>query len=509
MRTKKPFLIALFLCAWTIVSYYLLIRQTDSSNGSNHQTATGTVDARRHRDSLLRQLDRLESNIEEENVIHDVMVKKLIEIIRLKDKKDGAAIAAKVTQLKNVTTKHSNGIDVILVEAKPHPNAIDSLDAPDILDNEIKASNTETELNDIDAPIINRLKELNQRKHDFKGPIIPVVVFACNRISVSNCLDDLVQYRTSAEQFPIIVSQDCNDEPTKKVIESYKDITFMRHPDQSDIFVLPKEKKFKGYYKIARHYGWALNTTFKAGFEYVIIVEDDLNVSPDFFEYFMGTHELLKNDSSLWCVSAWNDNGKSNNIDVSSPELLYRTDFFPGLGWMLTKNLWTELSPKWPKAFWDDWIRQPQQRKERACIRPEISRTRTFGKIGVSNGMFFDKHLRYIKLNEQMVKFTKMNLTHLLKQNYDKQFLNHVYSCPVLTFEEVRRGLVSVKGPVRIQYNTKDQYKRTAKLLGLMDDFKSGVPRTGYLGIVSFYYNNQRVYLAPSSNWRGYDLSWS
>lgn len=34
--------------------------------------------------------------------------------------------------------------------------------------------------------------------------------------------------------------------------------------------------------------------------------------------------------------------------------------------------------------YWDDWIRQPQQRKGRSCIRPEISRTRTFGKIGVS-----------------------------------------------------------------------------------------------------------------------------
>lgn len=50
----------------------------------------------------------------------------------------------------------------------------------------------------------------------------------------------------------------------------------MRQPDQSDIFVLPKEKKFKGYYKISRHYGWALNTTFKAGFESVIIVEGKL-----------------------------------------------------------------------------------------------------------------------------------------------------------------------------------------------------------------------------------------
>lgn len=81
-----------------------------------------------------------------------------------------------------------------------------------------------------------------------------------------------------------------------------------------------------------------------------LVFLDDLNVSPDFYEYFLGTHELLKNDSSLWCVSAWNDNGKGSNIDVNSPELLYRTDFFPGLGWMLRKDLWNELSVKWPKA---------------------------------------------------------------------------------------------------------------------------------------------------------------
>lgn len=41
-----------------------------------------------------------------------------------------------------------------------------------------------------------------------------------------------------------------------------------------------------------------------------------------------------------------------------------------------------------------------------------------------------------------------------------------------MTYEELRRGMISTKDPVRIQYNTKDQYKRTAKLLGLMDDFK-------------------------------------
>jgi len=223
----------------------------------------------------------------------------------------------------------------------------------------------------------------------------------------------------------------------------------------------------------------------------------------------LGTYPLLKVDSSLWCVSAWNDNGKSNLIDLASPHLLYRTDFFPGLGWMLTRKLWLELSPKWPKAYWDDWIRQPEQRKNRACIRPEISRTRTFGKIGVSNGLFFDKHLQYIQLNDKSVPFTKMNLTYLLKDNYDYTFINEVYKSKVISISDLKSNKDLNMEPVRLQYPNRHIYKNTAKMIGLMDDFKSGVPRTGYRGIVTFYFNNRRVYLAPERSWSGYDISWS
>lgn len=41
----------------------------------------------------------------------------------------------------------------------------------------------------------------------FSGTVIPVLVLACNRISVSRCLDQLIQYRPNPDQFPIIVSQ--------------------------------------------------------------------------------------------------------------------------------------------------------------------------------------------------------------------------------------------------------------------------------------------------------------
>jgi len=70
-------------------------------------------------------------------------------------------------------------------------------------------------------------------------------------------------------------------------------------------------------------------------------------VAPDFFEYFLATHKLLKQDSSLWCVSAWNDNGKANVVDTARPDLLYRTDFFPGLGWITR----LKYLPSWRIAF--------------------------------------------------------------------------------------------------------------------------------------------------------------
>lgn len=88
------------------------------------------------------------------------------------------------------------------------------------------------------------------------------------------------------------------------------------------------------------------------------------------------------------------------------------------------------------------------------------------------SGLFFEKHLKFIKLGEEFVDFTKKDLSYLMKDAYDDTFLKHVYETPVVTFEEVRRGQLTIRTPVRIQYNTKDQYRRAAKMLGLMDDFK-------------------------------------
>ena len=115
--------------------------------------------------------------------------------------------------------------------------------------------------------------------------------------------------------------------------------------------------------------------------------------------YFTATAPLLEADPTLLAVSAFNDNGKA--AYHGDPSALHRSDFFPGLGWLLTRKLWAELSAKWPEehGFWDDWLREPAQRKRRSTIRPEVSRSYTFGSKGTSVGQFYRKHLEEIHLN--------------------------------------------------------------------------------------------------------------
>ena len=57
---------------------------------------------------------------------------------------------------------------------------------------------------------------------------------------------------------------------------------------------------------------------------------------------------------------------------------LQRTSYFPGLGWLLTRDLFVnELEGVWPEigwAGWDHWLREPARSKGRDCVTPQIPR---------------------------------------------------------------------------------------------------------------------------------------
>lgn len=138
----------------------------------------------------------------------------------------------------------------------------------------------------------------------------------------------------------------------------------------------------------------------------LLFLEEDLEVAPDFFSYFAAFAPLLEQESSsLMCISAWNDQGQRGR--ASNSTAVYRTDVFPGLGWMLSADVGRELAANWPDKYWDEFLRLPQVRKGRQCLFPEVSRTHTYGEDGASGGQHFDTHLATMLLNTDNIDWSK------------------------------------------------------------------------------------------------------
>ena len=240
-----------------------------------------------------------------------------------------------------------------------------------------------------------------QRQHDKTGEgrgnedlstfdsFTPLLIFTCHRAEyLRETMTQIMKYIPSTLEngigFPVIVSQDGKDGDVADTVQSFQ----KEHNNANNLPVLhwqhdPFRPGIRGgadaYKELAMHYGWALRRVFQ---EFpkatgVIILEEDLRISPDFFAYFARTEPLLQQDQSLLAVSAFNDNGKHEKVRDATRVL--RSDFFPGLGWMMTRRLWDEeLSSKWPQGYWDDWLREPAQRKGRHILRPEVrANTRT------------------------------------------------------------------------------------------------------------------------------------
>jgi hypothetical protein len=202
---------------------------------------------------------------------------------------------------------------------------------------------------------------------------------------------------------------------------------------------------------------------------------------------------------------------------------------------MMSRALWHELKPKWPEAFWDDWLRSDAQRKGRACIRPEVSRNFNFGEKGASNGQFYKEHIALNKPNREFVNYSTLDVLQYSRGRYDPVFLTQVYrlSLPATTaqlmFLQQDRNLVSnplyFRNPnalystaglqegadttahpalhpntplycgqhclrrYTVTYSvdgTHQGFLVEATRWGLMTDIREGTPRGAYLGIVCF-----------------------
>ena len=85
------------------------------------------------------------------------------------------------------------------------------------------------------------------------------------------------------------------------------------------------------------------------------------------------------------------------------------------------------------------------------------------------------------------VNFSEQDLSYLLKPNYDANFLQLVYSLPLITPDKLLEPKSSLSSTAqlnknhrtafRVEYESMDDFLRIAKLLDIMADTKVKFPR--------------------------------
>uniref|UniRef100_A0A1I7Y3D4 Alpha-1,3-mannosyl-glycoprotein 2-beta-N-acetylglucosaminyltransferase n=1 Tax=Steinernema glaseri TaxID=37863 RepID=A0A1I7Y3D4_9BILA len=157
-----------------------------------------------------------------------------------------------------------------------------------------------------------------------------LVMSATRQAALKNHLEQLLRFRPKHSPMPIIISQDGTTESVTHLATLYANssanIFFIHHKNRTGVGS-PAQKAAKNYFYISQHYKWALDRVFmEMGYKTVIITEDDLDIAEDFFSYFAATRRILLEDSSLWCISAWNDDDAASVTDRSKNDFgLYKT----------------------------------------------------------------------------------------------------------------------------------------------------------------------------------------
>lgn len=132
----------------------------------------------------------------------------------------------------------------------------------------------------------------------------------------------------------------------------------------------------------------ALNTSFEAGADFVVLAEDDVLVSSDVLEYFEWASEEYETAQDVLCLNAFSNfgQGKANQIT--------RTTNFSPLIWGVWKNRWeTLLRDTWDKDYssgnkdgseagWDWNINRIIQAHGLSVICPVQSRSSHIGLFG-------------------------------------------------------------------------------------------------------------------------------
>ncbi|XP_042225465.1 protein O-linked-mannose beta-1,2-N-acetylglucosaminyltransferase 1-like [Homarus americanus] len=116
----------------------------------------------------------------------------------------------------------------------------------------------------------------------------------------------------------------------------------------------------------------------------VIILDEDVQVSPDFFSYMSQTLWLLHHDPTLYCINSHSISGFSDRIH--NPSRVFRGNVQVQWGYAVTPSFIRDALSKWPEdehktniIIYDYWL-YTYVRRGRECVFPEVGRSLHYGR---------------------------------------------------------------------------------------------------------------------------------
>nr|XP_045596268.1 protein O-linked-mannose beta-1,2-N-acetylglucosaminyltransferase 1-like [Procambarus clarkii] len=239
-----------------------------------------------------------------------------------------------------------------------------------------------------------------------------------------------------------------------------------------------------------------------------IILEDDLQLAPDFIPYFHQTAQLLTSDPKLLCVNAYNSNAFSHT--ALDPTRLYRVHGAPAYGWMVRRQVANEMINNWApmnqRVDWDLWTRQTIM-GDRDILVPEIPRTKHRGGGGVHvTGIEQEQYYNQRPLNAllnvtldlhgaELNNYLKLH-TRNIRTGHVVHFSKHpCVELPIPRHQMNQSFVVYVNTPFEMS-SSKDYYV-VARCLGLDDHYF--FENLEMMFTTSFYGNQLYVIGCPNS----------
>ena len=142
------------------------------------------------------------------------------------------------------------------------------------------------------------------------GGRFPVVVLAHERATELNATLASLRAVRCVDPGDVLVVQDGTDAAVAAVVAAAGVRGHQRPTDAAVLAAaaIPNSPLLDGAVLIAGHYRYALTYAFDTAAPRapaIIVAEEDLLFSPDFYEYFHAVAPALEADSSLWLASAW------------------------------------------------------------------------------------------------------------------------------------------------------------------------------------------------------------